>query len=165
MDTIDAVIASRLRHIHYLHQLVPRATLAFDLSRHQRADEPFIFGRVLDSVPQVSDIAFMSSILLNTRELSKDTAKVLRNLPKSGPRVITRGSEPVGILIPPSPGGIEADIELLGRLRLGQALAATQREAVLSDTATLSMSDIDAEIHSARSTRRIKANANTSLGH
>ncbi len=142
-----------------------RATLAFDLSRHQRADEPLIFGRVLDSVPQVSDIAFMNSILLNTRELSKDTAKVLRNLPKSGPRVITRGSEPVGILIPPSPGGIEADIELLGRLRLGQALAATQREAVLSDTATLSMSDIDAEIHAARSTRRIKAHANTSLGH
>ena len=141
------------------------ATLAFDLSRHQRADEPFIFGRVLDSVPQVSDIAFMNSILLNTRELSKDTAKVLRNLPKSGPRVITRGSEPVGILIPPSPGGIEADIELLGRLRLGQALAATQREAVLSDTSTLSMSDIDAEIHAVRSTLRIKANANTSLGH
>ena len=141
------------------------ATLAFDLSRHQRADEPFIFGRVLDIVPQVSDIAFMNSILLNTRELSKDTAKVLRNLPKSGPRVITRGSEPVGILIPPSPGGIEADIELLGRLRLGQALAATQREAVLSDTATLSMSDIDAEIHAARSTRRIKANANAPLGH
>lgn len=144
---------------------MPRATLAFDLSRQQRADSPFIFGRVLDSVPQVSDIAFMNSILLNTRELSKDTAKVLRNLPKSGPRVITRGSEPVGILIPPSPGGIEADIELLGRLRLGQALAATQREAVLSDTSTLSMSDIDAEIHAVRSTRRIKANANTSLGH
>jgi hypothetical protein len=119
----------------------------------------------LDSVPQVSDIAFMNSILLNTRELSKDTAKVLRNLPKSGPRVITRGSEPVGILIPPSPGGIEADIELLSRLRLAQALAATQREAVLSDTATLSMSDIDAEIHAARSARRIKANANTPLGH
>ncbi len=119
----------------------------------------------LDSVPQVSDIAFMNSILLNTRELSKDTAKVLRNLPKSGPRVITRGSEPVGILIPPSPGGIEADIELLSRLRLAQALAATQREAVLSDTATLSMSDIDAEIYAVRSARRVKANANTPLGH
>ena len=96
----------------------------------QGAAEPFIFGRVLESVPQVSDIAFMNLILLNTRELSKGTAKVLRNLPKSGPRVITRGSEPVGILIPPSPGGIEADIDLLGRLRLAKALAATQREAV-----------------------------------
>jgi hypothetical protein len=113
----------------------------------------------------MSDIVSMNTLLLNTRELSKDTAKVLRNLPKSGPRVITRGSEPVGILIPPSPGGIEADIELLGRLRLGQALAATQREAVLNNTATLSMPDIDAEIRAARSARRIKANDTTSLGH
>ena len=120
---------------------------------------------LLTNVPHVSDIAFVNTLLLNTRELSKDTAKVLRNLPKSGPRVITRGSEPVGILIPPSPGGIEADIELLGRLRLGQALAATQREAVLNNTATLSMTDIDAEIRAARSARRIKANATTSLGH
>ena len=119
----------------------------------------------MTNVPHVSDIAFVNSLLLNTRELSKDTAKVLRNLPKSGPRVITRGSEPVGILIPPSPGGIEADIELLGRLRLGQALAATQREAVLNNTATLSMTDIDAEIRAARSARRIKANDTTSLGH
>ena len=120
---------------------------------------------VLTNVPHVSDIASVNALLLNTRELSKDTAKVLRNLPKSGPRVITRGSEPVGILIPPSPGGIEADIELLGRLRLGQALAATQREAVLNNSANLTMTDIDAEISAARSARRIKTNATTPLGH
>lgn len=120
---------------------------------------------ILDNVPQMSDTGVMRRLLLNTRELSKDTAKVLRNLPKSGPRVITRGSEAVGILIPPSPGGIEADIELLERLRLGQALAATQREAVLNNTNTLSMEEIDAEIRAARSAQRIKANANTTLGH
>jgi len=76
----------------------------------------------------------MASRLLNTRELSKDTAKVLGDLPKTGPRVITRGGETVGILIPPIGGGIESDIDLLSRLRLrfGLALAAIQRESVLN---------------------------------
>jgi hypothetical protein len=96
----------------------------------------------------------MTATLLNTRELSKDTAKVLRNLPTSGPRVITRGNEAVGLLIPPSPCGIEADIELLGRLRLSQALAATQREAVLNESDSLTMADIDKEIRAARTIRR-----------
>lgn len=96
----------------------------------------------------------MTVTLLNTRELSKDTAKVLRNLPKSGPRLITRGGEIVGILIPPGPCGLEGDIELLGRLRLGQALAATQREAVLNDSAGTSPAEIDSEIRAARMARR-----------
>jgi hypothetical protein len=96
----------------------------------------------------------MPVTLLNTRELSKDTAKVLRNLPTTGPRVITRGNEAVGLLIPPSPGGIEADIELLGRLRLGQALAATQREAVINESDSLTIADIDKEIRAARTIRR-----------
>lgn len=96
----------------------------------------------------------MTATLLNTRELSKDTAKVLRNLPKSGPRLITRGGETVGILIPPGPCGLEGDIELLGRLRLGQALAATQREAVLNDSAGTSPAEIDSEIRAARMARR-----------
>jgi hypothetical protein len=102
----------------------------------------------------MSDSFSMTATLLNTRELSKDTAKVLRNLPKSGPRLITRGGETVGILIPPGPGGLECDIELLGRLRLGQALAATQREAVLNDSAGTSPAEIDSEIRAARVDRR-----------
>ncbi len=92
--------------------------------------------------------------LLNTRELSKATARVLRDLPKTGPRVITRGGETVGILIPPSGSGIEADIDLLSRLRLGQALATTQREAVLHGCNELTMEDIDAEIRAARASRK-----------
>ena len=96
----------------------------------------------------------MATTLLNTRELSKDTAKVLRDLPKTGPRVITRGGETVGILIPPSGGGIESDIDLLGRLRFGQALAAVQREAVLHGSNATSMEEIDAEIRASRSERK-----------
>ena len=102
----------------------------------------------------MSDIVNMSSTLLNTRELSKATAKVLRDLPKTGPRVITRGGETVGILIPPSGGGIESDIDLLSRLRFGQALAAVQREAVLSGSDKLTMEEIDAEIRATRTERK-----------
>ncbi|TSA29127.1 MAG: hypothetical protein D4R65_15625 [Verrucomicrobiaceae bacterium] len=96
----------------------------------------------------------MTSTLLNTRELSKATAKVLRDLPKTGPRVITRGGETVGILIPPSGGGIESDIDLLSRLRFGQALAAIQREAVLNGLDKLTMEEINSEIRSSRTGRK-----------
>ena len=102
----------------------------------------------------MSDIRDMTSTLRNTRELSKATAKVLRDLPKTGPRVITRGGETVGILIPPSAGGIESDIELLSRLRFGQALAGVQRDAVLSGSDKLSMEEIDAEIRATRTERK-----------
>ena len=96
----------------------------------------------------------MTRTLLNTRELSKATAKVLRDLPKTGPRVITRDGVTVGILIPPSGGGIESDIDLLSRLRFGQALAAIQREAVINGSDTISMEEIDAEIRASRSERK-----------
>ncbi|MFZ4597238.1 MAG: hypothetical protein ACOYNN_01205 [Terrimicrobiaceae bacterium] len=101
----------------------------------------------------------MTSTLLNTRELSKDTAKVLRDLPKTGPRVITRGGETVGILIPPSGGGIESDIDLLSRLRFGQALAAVQREAVLNRSDAMSGEEIDVEIRAARAQRKKRKEA------
>jgi hypothetical protein len=100
----------------------------------------------------------MNNMLLNTRELSQSTAKVLRDLPKTGPRVITRGGETVGILIPPSGAGIEGDIDLLGRLRFGRALAALQRESVLQGANDMTMEEIDAEIQVVRK-ERIKRRA------
>ena len=58
-------------------------------TRRRRGDESGkrrgVANWLLTNVPHVSDIAFVNTLLLNTRELSKDTAKVLRNLPKSGP--------------------------------------------------------------------------------
>jgi len=96
----------------------------------------------------------MVTSILNTRELSKDTAQVLRNLPKSGPRLITRGGEVVGILIPPSGQGIESDIDLMARLRLAQAFASSQKEAVLNGSDEMSMKEIDREIQIVRKVRR-----------
>jgi len=112
---------------------------------------------LLEFVPQLSDIVGMVTSILNTRELSKDTAQVLRDLPKSGPRLITRGGEVVGILIPPSGQGIESDIDLMARLRMAQAFAASQHEAVLNGRDELSMKEIDQEIQAARKERRTKS--------
>jgi len=96
----------------------------------------------------------METSLLNTRELSKDTAHVLRTLTQTGPRLITKGGEVVGILIPPSGQGIASDIDMMERLRLGQALAASQKEAILKGSDSISMDEIDREIRVVRKARR-----------
>jgi hypothetical protein len=106
------------------------------------------------NVCRLSDILLMGTKLLNTRELSKSTAKVLRDLPKTGPRLITRGNEAVGILFPPSPGGIEADIDLLRRFAFARALDTIQRESVLAGSETLGLDDINAEIRAVRAGRK-----------
>ena len=95
----------------------------------------------------------MPATLLNTRELSKSTARVLRELPKTGPRVITRGNKTVGLLVPAG-DRLEEDLDLLSRLELGRALAVVQREAVLRGSDRLTMAQIDAEIRAVRKARR-----------
>jgi hypothetical protein len=109
---------------------------------------------ILDKVSRLFENISMTPMLLDARELSENTARVLRDLPKSGPRVITKGSETIGILIPPSPSGIKSDIDLLERLRLGQALEAVQRDAIMNETNSFSMQAIDAEIRAARVAKR-----------
>lgn len=96
----------------------------------------------------------MTATLLNTRELSKSTARVLRDLRKTGPRVITRGNQTVGLLIPASGDHLAEDLDLLQRLELGRALAATQREAVLSGVDRTSKADLDREIRAVRNRNR-----------
>ena len=101
----------------------------------------------------MSDNGGMSISTINTRELSKETARILRELKHSEGRLITRGGEIVGILVPPSGQGVEHDIDLLARLRLGQAFSTSQREAVISGNSELSGKEIDAEIRAARRKR------------
>lgn len=103
----------------------------------------------------------MVTTLLNTRELSKETAQVLRKLPETGPRIITRGGEVVGILVPPSGRGIESDIDLMARLRLAQAFDASQRESLLQGNDRISMQEINREIRSVRLLRKRKRGSRT----
>jgi hypothetical protein len=126
--------------------------------KDEDAEVPGLVQFFLNMSPKCRTIVFMNATLLNTRELSKETAKVLRDLAKTGPRVITRGGETVGILIAPSGYGIEHDIDLLARLRLGQALAKTQREAVIAGSDGISLEQIDSEIRETR-TKRGKRNS------
>ncbi len=98
----------------------------------------------------------MKPSVLNTRELSKQTARVLRELSESGPRIITRGGEVAGILIPPSGQGIEEDIDLVARVRLAQALACSQAEAVREGSDRISMEEIDKEVAAVRRDRKRK---------
>lgn len=108
----------------------------------------------LDRVLHSSDTDFIPVSLLNTRELSKSTARVLRDLPKTGPRVITRGNKTVGILIPAAGDRLEEDLDLLNRMEFGRALGAIQREAVLRGSVRLTMAQIESEIRAARKDRR-----------
>lgn len=98
----------------------------------------------------------MVTTLLNTRELSKETAQVLRKLPETGPRIITRAGKVVGILVPPSGRGIESDIDLMARLRIAQAFDASQCESLIHGTDGISMADINREIRSVRLLRKRK---------
>ncbi len=70
------------------------------------------------------------------------------------PGIITRGGEVAGILLPPSGYGIEEDIDLVSRLRLAQALAASQTEAVRKGSDKISMAEIDREIGAVRRIRK-----------
>lgn len=95
----------------------------------------------------------MSIAFITSRELSKQPARVLARVKKSGPQIITVNGQPTAYLVPASPLGIEADIDILRGLRLRQALATAQAESLHAGTADLDMAAIDAEIAATRAAR------------
>ena len=95
----------------------------------------------------------MSIAFITTRELSKQPARVLARVKKSGPQIITVNGQPTAYLVAASPFGIEADIDTLRGLRLRQALAAAQAEALRAGTADLDLAAIDAAIAATRAAR------------
>lgn len=99
----------------------------------------------------------MSISFITSRELSKQPARVLARVKKSGPQIITVNGQPTAYLVPASPLGIEADIDALRGLRLRQALAAAQAESLRAGTAGLDMDAIDAEIAATRAARTTAA--------
>ena len=95
----------------------------------------------------------MSIAFITSRELSKQPARVLARVKKSGPQIITVNGQPTAYLVPASPLGIEADIDILRGLRLRQALATAQAESLRAGTSDLDMAAIDAEIAATRVAR------------
>lgn len=92
----------------------------------------------------------MSVAFVSSRELSKQPGLVLRRLKRSGAQIITLNGVPAATLLPASGLGIEADLDLIHRVRMGQALAAAQAEAARSGADALTLDDIDAEISAVR---------------
>lgn len=92
----------------------------------------------------------MSIAFVSSRELSKQPGRVLRRLKRNGAQIITLNGVPTATLLPASGLGIEADLDLIYRVRMGQALAAAQAEAARNGSDTLTMDDIDAEVGAVR---------------
>lgn len=92
----------------------------------------------------------MSIAFITTRELSQQPARVLARVKNSGPQIITVNGRPTAYLVGASPLGIDADIDTLRGLRLRQALAAAQAEALRAGTADPDLAAIEAEIAATR---------------
>ncbi|MBC7367702.1 MAG: hypothetical protein H7343_12975 [Undibacterium sp.] len=92
----------------------------------------------------------MSIAFVSSRELSKQPGLVLRRLKRNGAQIITLNGVPAATLLPASGLGIEADLDLIHRVRMGQALAATQAEAARNGSDNLTMDAIDAEVAAVR---------------
>ena len=63
----------------------------------------------------------MPTTMINARELSKRPADVLKRARKSGAVVITQNGQPAGVMFPVSARGLEADVDLIRRVRFAQA--------------------------------------------
>ena len=95
----------------------------------------------------------MSIAFITTREPSQEPARVLARVKKSGPQILTVNGQPTAYLVAASLLGIEADSGPLRGLRLRQAPAAAQAEALRAGTAALDLAAIDAAIAATRAAR------------
>lgn len=99
----------------------------------------------------------MPTPMINSRDLSKRPAEVLKRVRKSGAVVITQNGQPAGLMFPTSARGIEADVDLIRRVRLAQAIDTVRTAAITSGAEQLSDSDIAAEIAAVRKARKRRA--------
>jgi len=88
------------------------------------------------------------------RDLSKRPGRVLTNCRKTGPQIVTQNGRPAAYMVPVSRMGIEADIETIRLVRLGQAIDAIRAEAAKNGSAGMSEKEIDVEIKAARRQRK-----------
>lgn len=99
----------------------------------------------------------MPTTMINARELSKRPADVLKRARKSGAVVITQNGQPAGVMFPVSARGLEADVDLIRRVRLAQSVDATRVAAIKSGADQLTDADIAAEVASVRKARKRRA--------
>jgi prevent-host-death family protein len=93
---------------------------------------------------------------ISVSELRKKPASHWLKSAGKGEVVITAKGRPVALLMGLAAASAESTRALLRSVRALQAQAALQQAAVANGTASMSMSDIDAEIAAARRARRRK---------
>ena len=99
----------------------------------------------------------MQTTMINARELSKRPAQVLKRARQSGAVVITHNGQPAGLMFPTSASGIEADVDLIRRVRIAQAIDAVRTTAIKAGTDQLREADIAAEVTAVRKARKRRA--------
>ncbi|MBI3047425.1 MAG: type II toxin-antitoxin system Phd/YefM family antitoxin [Acidobacteria bacterium] len=107
----------------------------------------------LDDARHLHDTCDMP-IFVSSRELSARPGKVLRNLRKAGPIVVTRDGEPAAILLPASARTIETDLDLARRIELSRAIDDIRQEAREKGLDKLRSRQVNAIIREVRQRRR-----------
>ena len=94
--------------------------------------------------------------MISVSELKKKPASQWLKSAAKGDLIITSQGQPVAVLLRIATASVESTRSLVRSVRALQAQAALQQAAAANGTADLSVSDIDAEIASARRARRRK---------
>lgn len=93
---------------------------------------------------------------ISVSELKKRPARQWLKSAGKGDLIVTSKGQPVAMLLRVAAASVESTRSLLRSVRALQAQTALQEAAAANGTASLSLSDIDAEIAAARGTRRGK---------
>ncbi|MDK3161831.1 type II toxin-antitoxin system prevent-host-death family antitoxin [Kamptonema cortianum] len=91
---------------------------------------------------------------LSVRDLRGNSARVWRELPTEKEMVITSNGRPVAVLTAVNEANVEKSLAAWRQARALQIITEIQTESARKGTSVLSLDEINAEISSARKTRR-----------
>jgi hypothetical protein len=98
----------------------------------------------------------MATKWLASREFSASPGRALATVARAGRVLITANGKPKAIMIPTSEETVAEDLEMLGRMAFGRAVAAIQAESVRNGTDKMTMEEIDVEVAAVRAARKRK---------
>ena len=98
----------------------------------------------------------MKTKWIASREFSARPGRTLAAVRRAGRVLVTADGKPKAIMIPTSEATFAADLAMLDRVALTQAVEAIRADSVLQGTDTLAMAEIDREVAAVRAARRRK---------
>lgn len=90
---------------------------------------------------------------LSVRDLRGKSAQIWKDLPEEREMVITSNGRPIAILAAISESNLEESLAAFRQARAVEAVATLQRRSADQGTNTITMDEIDAEIHAVRKKR------------